>query len=218
MDCVFYTLGAVFHIRISPLPEPEVSCRGDVTCTENTAIWAGVTVQYVPPRLTLTTSTFCPQSVFVCFVWIWEQTAIISLYSTNWLVLIIGRECVFCAVRAEPLNAIQVNGVGRDSSVDIAIRYGLDSLGIECRFQLPSGLRGGPVADRLQGFLVRILPWALMFVSCVVSKRQRAKCRTMKTNKQLRMKYRVQGNTKISGGGEIFRTHPHRSWGPPRLV
>jgi hypothetical protein len=23
-------------------------------------------------------------SVFVCFVWIWEQTAIISLYSINW--------------------------------------------------------------------------------------------------------------------------------------
>ena len=31
-------------------------------------------------------STFCPHSVFMCFVWIWEQTAIISLYSINWLV------------------------------------------------------------------------------------------------------------------------------------
>jgi len=31
--------------------------------------------------------TFCPHSVFTCFVWIWEQTAIISLYSINWLVL-----------------------------------------------------------------------------------------------------------------------------------
>jgi len=30
---------------------------------------------------------FCPHSVFMCFVWIWEQTAIISLYSINWLVL-----------------------------------------------------------------------------------------------------------------------------------
>ena len=26
---------------------------------------------------------FCPHSVFMCFVWIWEQTAIISLYSIN---------------------------------------------------------------------------------------------------------------------------------------
>jgi hypothetical protein len=32
--------------------------------------------------LTFSNSTFCPHSVFVCFVWIWEQTAI-SLYSIN---------------------------------------------------------------------------------------------------------------------------------------
>ena len=31
-------------------------------------------------------STFCPHSVFMCFVWIWEQTAIISLYSINMFV------------------------------------------------------------------------------------------------------------------------------------
>jgi len=35
--------------------------------------------------LTFTNSTFCPHSVFMCFVWIWEQTTIISLYSINWL-------------------------------------------------------------------------------------------------------------------------------------
>jgi len=40
---------------------------------------------YVPPGLTHKTSTFRPHSVFV---WIWEQTAIISLYSINWLVFI----------------------------------------------------------------------------------------------------------------------------------
>jgi hypothetical protein len=37
--------------------------------------------------LTFTNSMFCPHSVFVCFVWISEQTAFISLYSINWLVL-----------------------------------------------------------------------------------------------------------------------------------
>ena len=37
---------------------------------------------------TFNNSTFCPHSVFVCFVWIWEQTSIISLYNINWLVLI----------------------------------------------------------------------------------------------------------------------------------
>jgi len=33
--------------------------------------------------LTFNNSTFCPHSVFMCFVWIWEKTAIISLYSIN---------------------------------------------------------------------------------------------------------------------------------------
>ena len=43
-------------------------------------------------------STFCPRSVFMCFVWIWEQTAIISLYSIDWLVFVTETECVYCAV------------------------------------------------------------------------------------------------------------------------
>jgi len=30
----------------------------------------------------------------MCFVWIWEQTAIISLYSINWLVCITETECL----------------------------------------------------------------------------------------------------------------------------
>jgi hypothetical protein len=53
--------------------------------------------------------TSCPHSVFMCFVWMWEQTAIISLYSINWLVFITETECVYCAVRAESLNIIQVD-------------------------------------------------------------------------------------------------------------
>jgi hypothetical protein len=48
---------------------------------------------YVPPGLTFTNSTLCSRSVFMCFVWISEQTAIISLYSINWLVFITEREC-----------------------------------------------------------------------------------------------------------------------------
>ena len=53
-------------------------------------------------------STFCPHSVFVCSVWIWEQTAIISLYSFNWLVCVTETECVYCAVRTGSLYIIQV--------------------------------------------------------------------------------------------------------------
>jgi len=64
---------------------------------------------YVPPGLTLTKSTFCPHTVFMCFVWISEQTAIISLYSINWLVCITERVCVYCAVRTGSWNVIQAN-------------------------------------------------------------------------------------------------------------
>ena len=61
---------------------------------------------YVPPGLTFSNSTFCPHSVFMCFVWIWEQTAIISLYSIDWLVFITETECVYCAVRTGSLYII----------------------------------------------------------------------------------------------------------------
>jgi hypothetical protein len=63
---------------------------------------------YVPPRLTVRNSTFCPYSVFMCFVRISEQTAIISLYSINWPVFITETESVYCVVRAESLNIWQV--------------------------------------------------------------------------------------------------------------
>ena len=54
--------------------------------------------------LTFTNSAFCPNSVFMSFVWIWDQTAIISLYSINWLVFITDTQCVYCAVRTGSLN------------------------------------------------------------------------------------------------------------------
>ena len=47
-------------------------------------------------------------AVFMCFVWISEQTAIISLYSINWLVCVTETECVYCAVRTVSLYIIQV--------------------------------------------------------------------------------------------------------------
>jgi len=46
--------------------------------------------------------------VFMCFVWIWEQTAFIYLYSINWLVFITEPECVYCAVRTGYLYRLQV--------------------------------------------------------------------------------------------------------------
>ena len=63
---------------------------------------------YAPRGLTLQNSTFCPHAVFMCFVWISEQTAIISLYNINWLVFINETECVYCAVRTGSSNVTQV--------------------------------------------------------------------------------------------------------------
>ena len=59
--------------------------------------------------LTFNNSTFCPHTVFMCFVWIWEQTAIISLYSINWLVFITQTASVYCAVRTGCLRNIEGN-------------------------------------------------------------------------------------------------------------
>ena len=44
----------------------------------------------------------------MCFVWISEQTAIISLYNINWLVCITETECVYCAVRTGYLYTIHI--------------------------------------------------------------------------------------------------------------
>ena len=54
--------------------------------------------------LTLNYSTFCPNSVFMCFVWISEQTDIISLYNINWLIFITETESVYCEVRTGSLS------------------------------------------------------------------------------------------------------------------
>jgi len=48
-------------------------------------------------------------SVFMCFVWISEQTAIISLYNINSLVSITDKQCVYCAVRTGHLYKRLVN-------------------------------------------------------------------------------------------------------------
>jgi hypothetical protein len=64
---------------------------------------------YVPPGLTFTNSTLCPHSVFWCFVYISDQTAIISLYSISLLDFITETVCVYSAVRTASFSKIQVN-------------------------------------------------------------------------------------------------------------
>ena len=70
-------------------------CGGNIQCiVENLGPQVSSLNLYSPvaaictASLTFSNSTFCPHSVFMCFVWFWEQTAIISLNSFNWLVFI----------------------------------------------------------------------------------------------------------------------------------
>jgi hypothetical protein len=71
-----------------------------VFITETECVYCAVrTGTLYTTSLTFSNCTFCPHSTFICFVRIWEQTSIISLYRINWLVFIIETECVYCAVR-----------------------------------------------------------------------------------------------------------------------
>ena len=91
--------------------------------------------------LTFNNSTFCPHSVFMCFVWIWEQTAIISLYSINWLVFITEWECVFCAVRAQYLNITHFNLILLGCSIAPLASHRFLTMEVRVRFQaIPFGL------------------------------------------------------------------------------
>ena len=59
--------------------------------------------------LTFNNCTFCPHSVFMCFVWISEQTAIISLYNINWPLFTTQTQCVYCSVRTVCHSLIWTN-------------------------------------------------------------------------------------------------------------
>ena len=60
---------------------------------------------HVSQGLTFRNSVFCPQCIYVYFLWISEQTAIISLYIINLSVFITEAEIVYCPVRTGSLNA-----------------------------------------------------------------------------------------------------------------
>jgi len=92
-----------------------------VFITETVCVYCAVrTGSLYTVSLTFSNSTFCPHSVFMCFVWIWEQTTIISLYSINWLLYITETECVYCAVRTGSLHIIRV-------SVRVHVTYEMES-------------------------------------------------------------------------------------------
>ena len=107
----------LFYVRTSTLAQSSelIDCSWRHYSAHLTLYSPVVTI--CTASLTFNNSTFCPHTVFMCFVWIWEQTAIISLYSINWLVLIKHTEYVYCAVRAESLNTNRCTSLQSTSSV-----------------------------------------------------------------------------------------------------
>ena len=86
---------------------------------------------YVPP-VWHSTILLSAHSVFVCFEWITEQRAIISLYSTNWMVFITETECVYCAVRTWSLHVSQVNFCVQSFAVYLTRITSGHCLGMSC--------------------------------------------------------------------------------------
>jgi hypothetical protein len=80
LGCVLIYLYCVINVcKTIILPVIMYGCQTWFSHYHFKAQW----LLYVPPGLTFTKSTFCSHSVFLCFVWISEQTAIISLYNIN---------------------------------------------------------------------------------------------------------------------------------------
>ena len=99
------------NILVFPMDKRRVPCAARIEIMHNSCKYQcskgySPSGHYFSTILTFINPAFCPHSVFVCFVWISEQTAIISLYNINWLVCITETECVYCAVRTESLYTI----------------------------------------------------------------------------------------------------------------
>jgi len=78
----------------------------DTKCTQTADEWCPFKSQWLLCVLEGLTHKFAHTAVFMCSVWVSEQTAIISLHSINWLVCITETECVYCAVRSGSLYII----------------------------------------------------------------------------------------------------------------
>jgi hypothetical protein len=103
-------------------------------CTAQWSLYVPHSGHYMYHQFNIHNSTFYPHTVFMCFVWISEQTAIISLYSINWLVCITEMESVYCAVRTET-NIFRLNLLlGAVSNFEVADEY----VQIMLRTSLPS--------------------------------------------------------------------------------
>ena len=71
------------------------------------AVWTGSLNKVVcasSVKVNIATTVRSAHTVFMCFVFIWEQTATCVTYSINWLVFIIEMKSVYSAVQTGSLN------------------------------------------------------------------------------------------------------------------
>ena len=120
--------------------------------------------------LTFNNSTFCPHSVFMCFVWISEQTAIMSLCNINWPVFITKTECFYCAVRTGSWDIVMVNVWLKDCAMSQAVGRCPVTLKAGVWFQVsPSEICGGQ-SGNVAGFSLStsVSPLSLSFHQCSI--------------------------------------------------
>jgi hypothetical protein len=72
---------------------------------------------------------------------------------------------------------------------------------------------GVSATTRVLRLRVRISPGAWMFVLCVVNNDKKARSRTVKTKTQVRMKYRVQENTRKDKRREAGQSRQRHKYG-----
>jgi len=113
-----------------------------------------------------------PHTVFMCFVFIWEQTATCTTYSINRLVFITEMKSVYSAVWSGSLNkAVCASSLEVNKYVvqQVGIKYYIFKC--KCRSQWPRGLRRGSAAAPLPRLWVWIPPGTWIPVCCVLSGR-----------------------------------------------
>ena len=64
---------------------------------------------FMPSSLKFRNSMFYVESEFICYLWISERTAIISVCSINWMVFKTEMGSAYCALRTESLNTHHFN-------------------------------------------------------------------------------------------------------------
>jgi len=139
---------------------------------------------YLPPSLTFHNSTFCPHSCIMCFVWIWEQTAInpiqhfynrdgeCLLRGTDWIFIYTSSSRVGCCLRISPENSVPARSDSqcvselqflRNPDIIIVITKACD-LSLEAVEPSPR-----PSFYFLAIHFNIMLPWTPLLLSCILS-------------------------------------------------